>query len=248
MDQLSAEMQLRLASERLQCGVVRLACCQQEIAPQARMVVPAQAQGFRALDCERAHLLHRQGGDAVGHGWRHRKDHRGHAAILAGHLPAEHQRLECEPVPACRGRRAIDVIARMGAVAPGHTPPCNVAESQVDDHKWKERQALSRDRIEVAPEIAVGADDRERMARRAVERKLPAEFDELQVQLMGQAYRPGALPFVLRELLTVRPLSVARIFRAHRRQISHTKWHCWEPSRRKRPQVSGAFMAETSAG
>ena len=172
----------------------------------------------------------------------------GHAAILAGHLPAEHQRLEGKPVPACRGRCAVDVTARMRAVAHGHTPPRHVAESQVDDHERKERQALSRDRIEVAPEVPVRADDRERMARRAVERKLPAEFDELLVQLMGQADRPGTLPFVLRELLTVRPLSVARIFRAHRRQISHTKWHCWEPSRRKRPQVSGAFMAETSAG
>ena len=134
------------------------------------------------------------------------------------------------------------------AVADGHSPPRYVAESQVDDHERKERQALSRDRIEVAPEVPVRRDDRERMARSAVERKLPAEFDELLVQLMSEAYRPGALPFVLRELLTIRPLSVAGIFLAHRRQISHTKWHCWEPSRRKRPQVSGAFMAETSAG
>ena len=136
----------------------------------------------------------------------------------------------------------------MRAVADSHSPPGHIAESQIDDHERKERQALSRDRVEGAPEVPIRDDDRERMARRAVERKLPAEFDELLVQLMGQADRPGTLPFVLRELLTVRPLTVARIFLAHRRQISHTKWHCWEPSRRKRPQVSGAFMAETSAG
>lgn len=69
LDQLSAKMQLCLASERLQCGVVRLTCCQQEIAPKARVVVPAQAQRFRALDCKRAYLLHRQSGDAISHGW-----------------------------------------------------------------------------------------------------------------------------------------------------------------------------------
>jgi hypothetical protein len=41
-------------------------------------------------------------------------------------------------------------------------------------------------------------------------RKFRAEFDELLVELIGPADRPGALPFVLRELLTIRPLSVAR--------------------------------------
>jgi len=135
----------------------------------------------------------------------------------------------------------------MRAVGGDHSPPRHIAEPQVDDHKGKERQALPRARIEFAPEIAVRRDDRKRMTGRAIERRLAAQFDELLVQLMGEAYRAGAFPSVLRELLTIRP-PVARIFHACRRPLSNTKRHCWEAARRKRPQVSAAFMVETSAG
>ena len=218
--QLPAESQLCVAAKSLQCRKIPFIPGHQQFTPQMRIVVPAEAHTVRTLDTQRPNLLHCQRSNAVSYHWRHGEQHGCHATIRTGHLPSEHQGFEREPIPASRSGRSVGMTSSVLPIARCGSPPVHIAESQVDDHEGKERQAPLGNGIESAPLVAVRRDHRNRISGRTIDGEFTKELDELLVEMMRQGDRPGTFPPVLRELFSMLRMSVTRVFHFCRHQVS----------------------------